>query len=83
MPLLFAVPCSQLLIEGNNLLRVMGIEGVNASRTTSNDVIEVEATLGIEAARSVVCHLVSELLCCFSSRAHRGATQTRAFVVML
>ncbi len=48
----------QLLIEGNNLLRVMGIEGVNASRTTSNDVIEVEATLGIEAARSVVCELV-------------------------
>ena len=51
-------PLLQLLIEGNNLLRVMGIEGVNASRTTSNDVIEVEATLGIEAARSVVCELV-------------------------
>lgn len=44
----------KLLIEGKNLLRVMGTEGVDAKRTTSNDVIEVEQTLGIEAARTVI-----------------------------
>ena len=41
-----------LLVEGRNLLDVMGIPGVNGLETVSNHILEVEAVLGIEAARS-------------------------------
>ncbi len=44
-----------LLIEGGNLLRIMGTQGVDGKLTKSNHVIEMEKTLGIEAARSTVC----------------------------
>ena len=44
-----------LLIEGGNLLRIMGTQGVDGKHTRSNHVIETEKTLGIEAARSTVC----------------------------
>lgn len=37
-----------------NLLAVMGIPGVDGSRTKSNHVMEVEQTLGIEAARRCI-----------------------------
>lgn len=44
-----------LLVEGTNLLAVMGSSpGVNASETKSNHVIEVQDTLGIEAARQSI-----------------------------
>ncbi|RKP18443.1 beta and beta-prime subunits of DNA dependent RNA-polymerase [Rozella allomycis CSF55] len=43
-----------LLVEGNGLAQVMTIDGVIGTETTSNDVIEVEKTLGIEAARSCI-----------------------------
>ncbi|GLJ45066.1 hypothetical protein SUGI_0948710 [Cryptomeria japonica] len=43
-----------LLVEGTNLAAVMGIEGVDGRNTKSNHVIEIEQTLGIEAARSVI-----------------------------
>ncbi|KAK3012475.1 hypothetical protein RJ639_007986 [Escallonia herrerae] len=38
-------------VEGTGLLAVMGTEGVDGRRTRSNHVIEVQQTLGIEAAR--------------------------------
>ena len=43
-----------LLVEGVNLLAVMGTEGVDGTQTTSNHVIEIEKTLGIEAARTTI-----------------------------
>eukprot|EP00301_Raphidiophrys_heterophryoidea_P004750 c12041_g1_i1.p1 GENE.c12041_g1_i1~~c12041_g1_i1.p1 ORF type:complete len:1414 (+),score=363.96 c12041_g1_i1:42-4244(+) len=44
----------ELLVEGSNLLRVMATMGVDGRRTTSNHIIEVEKTLGIEAARRTI-----------------------------
>lgn len=44
----------KLLVEGTNLLAVMGIPGVNGKETTSNHVIEVNNTIGIEAARRCI-----------------------------
>lgn len=44
----------KLLVEGYNLLRVMGTPGVRAAATKSNHVIEMETALGIEAARSMI-----------------------------
>ncbi|KAK9920884.1 hypothetical protein M0R45_029422 [Rubus argutus] len=41
----------RLFAEGKGLLAVMNTEGVDACKTTSNDIIEVQQTLGIEAAR--------------------------------
>ncbi len=43
-----------LLIEGSNLLRILGAEGVDGKHSKSNHVIEIEKTLGIEAARTTV-----------------------------
>ncbi|ONM16384.1 DNA-directed RNA polymerase III subunit 1 [Zea mays] len=41
----------QLLVEGTNLLAVMGTPGVDARKTKSNHIMETNQTLGIEAAR--------------------------------
>ncbi|XP_038972862.1 DNA-directed RNA polymerase III subunit 1 isoform X1 [Phoenix dactylifera] len=43
-----------LLVEGTNLLAVIGTPGINGSKTKSNHVIEVQQTLGIEAARQCI-----------------------------
>ena len=43
-----------LLVEGTALRAVMTTDGVRGVETTSNHVIEVEQTLGIEAARSAI-----------------------------
>ncbi|CAI9301114.1 unnamed protein product [Lactuca saligna] len=40
-----------LLVEGTGLQAVMGMEGINGHETTSNHILEVQNTLGIEAAR--------------------------------
>ncbi|CAL5026703.1 unnamed protein product [Urochloa decumbens] len=40
-----------LLVEGTNLLAVMGTPGVDARNTKSNHIMEMSSTLGIEAAR--------------------------------
>ncbi|MFS7953564.1 putative DNA-directed RNA polymerase [Helianthus anomalus] len=40
-----------LLVEGTGLQAVMGMEGINGHETTSNHILEVQSTLGIEAAR--------------------------------
>ncbi|XP_058109980.1 DNA-directed RNA polymerase III subunit 1 isoform X2 [Magnolia sinica] len=43
-----------LLIEGTNLRAVMGTPGVDGRKTKSNHIIEIEQTLGIEAARKCI-----------------------------
>ncbi|XP_020550632.1 DNA-directed RNA polymerase III subunit 1 isoform X2 [Sesamum indicum] len=44
----------KLLVEGTGLLSVMGTDGVDGKNTTSNHIIEVQQTLGIEAARKKI-----------------------------
>uniref|UniRef100_H2ZH13 DNA-directed RNA polymerase subunit n=1 Tax=Ciona savignyi TaxID=51511 RepID=H2ZH13_CIOSA len=48
----------KLLVEGNDLGGVMAIPGVAGERTTSNNTIEVERCLGIEAARQTIINEV-------------------------
>jgi len=43
-----------LLVEGYGLAEVMGSPGVDGRNTTTNHIIEVEATLGVEAARTQI-----------------------------
>lgn len=45
--------------EGSNLKEVFKIEGIDKSRSKSNDILEVERVLGIEAARGAI---ISEIL---------------------
>ncbi len=40
--------------EGTALSKVLKVEGVDATRTTSNDIHEIERVLGIEAARNAI-----------------------------
>lgn len=40
--------------QGSNLREVLNIEGVDANRTTTNDIIEIENVFGIEAARNAI-----------------------------
>jgi DNA-directed RNA polymerase III subunit RPC1 len=42
-----------LVVEGNQMLRVMATPGVVGTKVVSNHVMEMERTLGIEAARCV------------------------------
>lgn len=44
--------------DGTNLMAVLGVDFVDATRTTSNDIVEVFVTLGIEGVRGA---LLSEL----------------------
>jgi DNA-directed RNA polymerase III subunit RPC1 len=44
----------KLFVEGEGMRDVMGIQGVNASLTTSNNTMEVYRCLGIEAARTTI-----------------------------
>uniref|UniRef100_A0A1J3DX36 DNA-directed RNA polymerase subunit n=1 Tax=Noccaea caerulescens TaxID=107243 RepID=A0A1J3DX36_NOCCA len=44
----------KLFVEGTNLLAVMGTPGINGRTTTTNNVVEVSKTLGIEAARTTI-----------------------------
>ncbi|GKZ01276.1 hypothetical protein MPSEU_001078600 [Mayamaea pseudoterrestris] len=44
--------------DGTNLMAVLGVDFVDTSRTTSNDIVEVFTTLGIEGVRGA---LLSEL----------------------
>ena len=48
----------KLLVEGNNLQGVMATIGVVGEKTTSNNTIEVEKCLGIEAARVTIINEV-------------------------
>lgn len=49
----------KLFVEGEGLREVMGTNGVNGSKTTSNSTIEVYETLGIEAARSTIINEIA------------------------
>lgn len=40
--------------EGTNLEEVLKVEGVDATRTTSNDLYEIARVLGVEAARNAI-----------------------------
>lgn len=40
--------------EGSNLKGVLGIKGIDARRTTTNDILQIYETLGIEAARNAI-----------------------------
>ncbi|WXG42985.1 MAG: DNA-directed RNA polymerase subunit A'' [Promethearchaeati archaeon SRVP18_Atabeyarchaeia-1] len=51
-----------LYTEGNNLSQVIKIEGVDYTRTTSNNVHEIAETLGIEAARNALIREAQEVL---------------------
>ena len=51
-----------LVVEGTNLRAVMGVEGVDGTRTTTNHVMEAERTLGIEAARSCIIKEINDTM---------------------
>jgi DNA-directed RNA polymerase III subunit RPC1 len=44
----------ELLIEGKCFKNVLNIAGIEPLNTLSNDILEIEETLGIEAARSLI-----------------------------
>lgn len=44
----------ELFIEGKGLNKVLNVPGINSYETLSNDLLEVEKSLGIEAARSMI-----------------------------
>ena len=44
-------PRYYLLVEGDNMREVMATYGVKGTSTTSNNILEVYSTLGIEAAK--------------------------------
>ena len=58
------VPRYCLLVEGNDLVHVKAVSGVDGCHTTSNHIIEAEAVLGIEASRVV---LIDEVLAVMGS----------------
>ncbi|KAJ3703258.1 hypothetical protein LUZ61_006963 [Rhynchospora tenuis] len=51
-----------LIIEGTNLLAVMGTPGIDGSKSTSNHVMEVKDTLGIEAARGKIITEITKVI---------------------
>ncbi|KAH8053046.1 DNA-directed 5'-3' RNA polymerase [Aureococcus anophagefferens] len=51
-----------LLVEGYGLADVMGTPGVDGRRTTTNHVAEIEAVLGIEAARSTIANEITYIM---------------------
>ena len=51
-----------LLVEGYGLAEVMGSPGIDGRRTTTNHIIEVEQTLGVEAARTQVSSEISYIM---------------------
>ena len=48
-----------LVIDGENLLEVMGVPGLDALNVTSNNIMEVEKMLGIEAARRTIINEIN------------------------
>jgi len=45
-----------LYTEGSNLKDVFGVEGVDTTRTRTNNISEIASVLGIEAARNAIIH---------------------------
>jgi DNA-directed RNA polymerase subunit A" len=48
--------------EGSNLKDVLRIEGVDVRRTKTNDIMEIEKVLGIEAARNAIVNEILDTL---------------------
>lgn len=44
----------KLFVEGTGLRQILGTEGVDYKRTTTNNIMEIEGTLGIEATRESI-----------------------------
>ncbi|CAN0927505.1 DNA-directed RNA polymerase III subunit 1 [Linum grandiflorum] len=55
-------PRYNMLIEGMGLLEVMGTEGIDGCKTTSNHVMEVLQVLGIEAARKCIIEQIQDTM---------------------
>ncbi len=51
-----------IITAGSNLKKVLGLEFVDPSRTTTNDIFEIQAVLGIEAARQTVINEVYKVI---------------------
>jgi DNA-directed RNA polymerase subunit A' len=51
-----------ILTAGSNLKDIMSFKGVDADRITSNDIHEVSAILGIEAARQLVVNEIDKVI---------------------
>ncbi|AGT34853.1 MAG: DNA-directed RNA polymerase subunit A'' [Thermofilum sp.] len=51
-----------ILTEGSNLKAVLGIEGVDPTRTTTNNIMEIYEVLGIEAARNAIIKEIKRVL---------------------
>jgi DNA-directed RNA polymerase beta' subunit len=49
--------------SGSNLVKVLSHDGVDATKTTTNDVCEVYEVLGIEAARLCLLHELQSVMC--------------------
>ncbi|KAJ3055717.1 hypothetical protein HK097_009602 [Rhizophlyctis rosea] len=67
----------ELLVEGYGLREVMGMEGIEGERTTSNHTLEMYKILGIEAARTTI---INEIQYTMSSH---GMTIDRRHVMLL
>jgi DNA-directed RNA polymerase III subunit RPC1 len=55
-------PSYHLLVEGYGLAEVMGSPGIDGRHTTTNHIIEVEQTLGVEAARTSISSEISYIM---------------------
>ncbi|XQN74180.1 DNA-directed RNA polymerase subunit A'' [Methanothermococcus sp. Ax23] len=51
-----------LYSEGSNLKEVFEIEGVDTTRTTTNNILEIQDVLGIEAARNAIVNEINATL---------------------
>jgi DNA-directed RNA polymerase subunit A" len=51
-----------LYCEGSNLKEILEVEGIDAARVSTNDILQIQDTLGIEAARSAIMREARETL---------------------
>jgi DNA-directed RNA polymerase subunit A" len=51
-----------IVTAGTNLKKILAIEGVDTTRTTTNNIYEVEELLGIEAARQSIINEMNKVL---------------------
>ncbi|CAM9584599.1 unnamed protein product [Chrysoparadoxa australica] len=54
-----------LLVEGYGLAAVMGSDGIQGTQTKSNHIIEVEKTLGVEAARVTIASEITYIMAAY------------------
>ncbi len=51
-----------LITDGSNLAGVLGVKGVDPTKTTTNSISEIESVLGIEAAREAIIREIKSVL---------------------